>query len=495
MMRALSMMLCLLLTRVASAAPAPVQIPAGARWFVTAPNAARFAREAEALLTSAGGLSPSLIPRRMNDVWLRSYGVGLLQLETLESSGIDTAQPWMLFERAGAEYLSVMVKDRARLTAALEQWGARRLLRQRDETRLEKPKGAVMVTFARAQGTRAAAGYLIADDRAIVMVKPAERDAALVAAYDAIEGAAPVQPGVDGTLLMWLGNESALRDGWLAFTGRADGVDLLGAARQVEAGFIDREGSHADWIRALTAAPAGQAGDVPLWARVLAGSKTGNQLITAFGRLIAEQLAGAGAKPWMDHLRSLSQGPLEFVATSVDVKAVERAEGGGLREDLLRLTHPSLLFVDRSAAAGAADVKLAKAALCEAQPLGDDAVRAGCADPGLTVGQSGRALFLGWTGSLAKPASPPTLSGSPTYGCAKGTPIASVRFSPSVVGDAMRQVGLLDAMSSQSLAGMLAVGSEYGRLMQASQPALGLACAESSGRVTVQGRWRFTPAP
>jgi hypothetical protein len=489
-MTSMRVLLTLTIALTISSAAQAVPLPTGSRWFFYAPRADQFAREAETLLTSTSQLAATLSPRRMNSDLTRSLGLGLVQTETVNASGIDVSKPWMLFERNGISYLAVSVKSRETLTATLEAWAEARLLKARDEKPFGKAKG-VMVTFARAAGSKPAGGYIIAGDRAVILAQKIDRAAELQAAYEAIDSAPSVQPGVEGTLLVWLGRESAIRDGWLGIKALEDGVDVTGAANKIDAGFVSADTPRAEWIRALTAAPAGGGGEIPAWARVIAGPKSAAQLVTALGPVLSSYLSEAAGKAWLENLRTLATGPVEMLATDVDVRAVESAEGGGTRQDLLRLLKPTIVFPNASDAAVSSTLKQSSAALCQAKTIGEEAVRAMCVEPSLTVGRQGKSLFVGWTGALTKPAPPPALAGAPIFNCAKGVPIAAVRLSPSTVANALKDVGILSAMSSQSLAGLLAVGSEYGRLLKASQPAIGLACQEPSGRVTLQGRWRF----
>jgi len=471
---------------------APLPLPQGARWLIAAPRADRLAHDASATLTSAGSQSPIISVHRTGSQLRRSLGLPVVDADALAAAGVDLAQPWLLFERAGGTYLSVGVKDAGALGRALDLWATERQLKQRDAETLKAPHaGAIQVTFSRAAGTRAAAGYLIAKGRAIILVNPAERTSGLVAAYESVEGGAPVEPPVSGSLLLWTGPEVPFHDGWLAFSFRTDGVDLTGSARKVDAGWLVRDKTHAAWIRSLTAAPDGAPADPPAWARVTAGPKAVDAILNSIAPLLGDS-SGSMSK-WVKKLGSVAVGPLEAIARTVDASALQEGSTGDFRTDLLALTKPQVALVDRPGAVIADRLASAAAELCHAQKDGEDTVRSHCEGSTVTVTRRGQTLTVGWgDAEKAGPELPALTAGEPSLSCASGTPVASARIELASVSQGTKGVGLMDALSNETLAGLYAVGLEYGSFMRVARPAIGLVCEETSGKVTVVGRWRFS---
>ncbi len=468
----------------------PLPLPAGARWLVAVPRADYLITDAASFLEAAAKRSPGVSQHELGLQLSRSYGLPLLDREGLRNAGVDLNKPWLLFDRAGAEYLAVSVQDRDAFAQVLDRWARQRALQSRTE---EKHGAALEVTFSRAAGTRAAAGYYIARGRAVILVAPAERTPELKAAYDAVEGAAPIEPPVHGSVVVWLGPNFPFRDGWLALRPRPDGLDLFGSAHKAEAGWFVRDPGRAAWLQELTASPDGTPLEHPFWLRVLAGPRSIGWLLDR-----AAQPGDMGAfGSWWQDLATLGGGPVELFARGFDVSPLD----GGGRDDisaaLLLVSRPEVVFANWPSGTMGPFVKshFAETSTKPRCALSTDGSFHVCRAGTVAAANRGTSVAVGWGDDRSEPALPEALPGPPTLTCTAGTPIASGRLDLGSVFQGAKGVGFLDALSNDLLAGFYAVAAEYGGLMRASHPAIALACQESSGRLTLQGRWRFTPAP
>lgn len=480
----LPLLALMLWSTVSSAAPLP--LPQGARWMVAAPSAGQFARDATALLVQAGKQSSAVSPHSIGTQLERSFGVPLAEEARLTAVGIDPLQPWLLFERGGATYLALSVRDPVALATFLDQWGSKRLLK-REEEKLGDQLGTA-VTFSRSAGARPVTGYLIARGRLVLLVTPGERSAGLGEAWKACEEAAPVIPPLNGTVLAWLGNDSPLRDGWLAFTARADGIDLKGVARKTEPGWVTREPGRVDWLRAITGQSDGLPGDAPARLRFSAGPKAATALTES---IVASASVSEAMEKWIASLTSLGPGPVEATAQAVDVAAIQSGSSGDLRTDLLMVTHPQLQIVDRPAAAVAKRVEAAVSALCKPKKVNADVVTSTCFETPLTVARAKGSLSLTWGRSSSNFELPAPKVSASSLVCAAGMPVAAARLDLSAVFRGTQGIGFLDALSNDALAGLYAFVMQYGQLMKASRPAVALMCEDKDGKTTLEGVWRF----
>jgi hypothetical protein len=474
----------------AAAAATTLPLPQGARWLVGAADAGQFARETTVLLQHAGGQTPIMSVGRVAAQIEGRCGLPLIDAEALAAAGVDVGQSWIAFDRGDAIYLAVTVKDPAALGAHLDQWASRRQLRTRVE---EKVAGfrAPAVTFSRSEGTRPVAGYLISKGRAVILVKPAERTAELGKAFAAIDNAAPVSVPVAGTVLVWLGREVPFKDAWLGYSFRADGIDLAGSGRKSDPGWIVRDPHRADWLRALTGPIGGAQGSEPpppAWWRATAGPKGTVSIMQSVAGWIGR--TDDKVLSWLVGLQSLSGGPVEVMARRLDVAPVQVASTGDFSSDLLAMTQPQVLLEDRATTAITASLDSASAALCDGQRDGD-VVRSRCPGTHVLVRSLRTSLGVAWGTEGGPPELPLAVDATPALSCAKGTPVGSVRIDPSAVFRGTRNIGLFDAFSSGTLAGLYGLAIEFGPLLKASQPAIALACQEANGRITLQGRWRF----
>jgi hypothetical protein len=484
-----SLLVLLILSIPMQARAVPLALPTGARWLVAAPRADYLVSDAAAFLEAAARRAPSLSQRQLGLQLGRTYGLPLLDRDGLQSAGVDLNRPWLLFDRAGAEYLAVSVQDRDALARTLENWATQRLLRSRTE---EKHGAGVEVTFSRAAGTRAAAGYYIAKGRAVILVAPAERTPELKAAYDAVEGAAPVEPPVHGSLLVWLGTNFPFRDGWIALRPRADGLDVTGSAHKADAGWFVRDAGRAGWLEELTASPEGTPLERPFWLRVIGGPKSIGWILDH----AAQSGDAGGFGSWWQDLAGLGSGPVELFARSFDVSPLDGAGREDISTALLLVSRPEVVFANWPSGALGPFVtshfaESSTAPHCAPSTDGSFHVcRAG------TVAAADReaSVVVGWGDERTEPSLPESVPGTPALSCAAGTPIASGRLDLRSVFEGTKGLGFLDALSNDMLAGFYAVVAEYGGLMHASHPAIALACQENSGRLTLQARWRFTPA-
>jgi hypothetical protein len=465
-------------------------LPADAAWLVGAPEAGRFARDVSVMLDQAARQTPVMSAHRVGGQFQHFYALPLVDAEALGAAGVDLSQPWIVFERGGARYLSVGVHDPHALAATIDHWAGARGLAAREEQKASQAGNATAVTFAHAPGTRPATGYLIARGHAVILLKPADRDPALGASWRAIDEAAPVEPPVHGALLAWLGPESAFKDAWAAYTFRPDGVDLSGAARKVAPGWLVRDRARGDWIRDLTGSSDASLGLHPAWGRVSAGPKAAAALFDSLAPLVDESDGSTGR--WLHGLHTVSAGPIEAIARTVDISPLQSASSDNILSDLVAVTQPEVLLVDRPAAAISDRIGDALAQLCKSTREGD-VVRAGCTGPRVTVARLGQTLGIAWGGSGKPPDSVAIAVAPPTLTCTRGMPVAAARVELAAVFQGTRQVGLLDALSSDTLAGIYAVMLEYGPFLKAARPAVALVCQEPSGRVSVEGHWRFGP--
>jgi hypothetical protein len=445
------------------------------------------------MLDQAAKQTPVMSAQRIGAQMQHFYALPLVDSQALQLAGVDLAQPWVAFERGGARYLSVGVHDPIALSATLDQWAAGRGLRDREEEQVSVAKGAVAVTFALAKGTRPATGYLIARGHAIILLKPAERAPPLVAVWTAVDDAAPIEPPVRGSLLVWLGPQAAFKDAWLAYTFLPDGIDLAGVSRKAAAGWLVRDKQRSDWIRDLTGSRDASLGPHPAWARISAGPKAATAIFDSLQPYVDDGAGSMGR--WLRELHPLGAGPLEAIARAVDIAPLQSAPSGDIATDLVAVTQPEVLLVDRPAAAISDRLMSAASELCKPTKDGEDIVRSGCPGSRVTVARMGGTLGIAWGGSGRPPDSVSVASTPPALTCSKGMAVASARLELATVVQGTRSLGLMDALSSDTLAGLYALVLEYGPFLKAARPAVALVCQETSGRVSVEGHWRFGPHP
>lgn len=445
---------------VAEAALPTVGLPNGARWAVIAPRADRFAKEAGALLEAAAKSDPPLSPRMLNNDFVRGTGLALLSAQELQATGIDVTRGWTMFERQGATFLEVSVKSRAPLQAALEGWGASRLLKAREEKAGAGGRG-VVVTFARAKGTRAAAGYLIVGDRAIILLRPSDRTPALEQALVAVENAPPVRASVDGTMLVWFEAGPFGRDAWFGLQASDKGLDLTGSARELEAGWAVADPAKAAWVGALAAAAAKD--EQVLRLRFVAGDKAARALARAFTQASGPDDAKAQAA-----VEAAAKGPVELFVP----RLVPPTSGSGVNaEAILNVFSPALALPERAGRAA----EVAKAAKGSTGTF-----RLSTSSGALVVG-------LGESSPRAVAAEP---TGLPALGCGKARPLASLRFDGTAIDRSIEGIGLFGAMRDELLMGLFGLHSEFGLLLRRLEPLVAVACQDGP-RTTLVGKLHF----
>ena len=448
----LSVVLTLVVTLPATAVE--VERPQGARWLMAAPSASAFAAQVSAWAQSAGRHSPSLTEKQLGQRLLDETGLPLLSVDALSKTGMDTARSWLLFRRAEATYLAVHLRDEKAFAASQEARAAVRLLKGREAQTASG--GRRIVTFSRHRGSRAAAGYVLASDRAVLLVDaPNDRPHGLSSAMEALLEATPLAADVEGGLLVWFDPAPEARDVWLGLSGSAEGLRLTGSAR-----FPGPARSRVDagWITSLVASGTATGS---LRLRVLAGDGLAGRLARFF-----TQATGPMDAPVMTAVARAAQGAAE-VRVAPFSPASRRATGP---DALFEMLSPVLVLPGRA----------------DAQQAVREAAKRATGRFGVRV--DGRDLQLG-LGTFPTRAST-EVDGKPLLSCAKGRPELSLRLESRALAGSLAQVGLLDLFGSELLAGLFAVRTEYGPLLKASQPLIVLGC-RAGDRVRMQGRWLF----
>lgn len=317
----------------ASASALTVPLPPAAEWMLVAPHAGKAAANARPFLTDAGKLAGSLHPTSLNAEAWREAGLSLLDEEKLREQGVDVTREWQFFAAGGGRWLTVHVADRKKLEDALDHW-ARNRLPVRDELTFGPKKKGRLALFSRSKGARAAMGFAVLGDRAVVMSRPGGGfDPATM--WQALEKAPDIVTGADGPFVVWMKRSGPVSDLWTALRFENDGVALEGTARSVDDGWLARDGSNEAWIRAATAE---SKPDVPFRLRVAAGAES-----TSWARRWSEA-AGQSAQA--------TTGPIEVVVPKVDVTAL-RTKGIAVEDAFARAFAP-LLDSRREGNAGAA---------------------------------------------------------------------------------------------------------------------------------------------
>jgi len=449
--RLLPLALCNLLGSTASAAPT-VGIPAGASHVVVAPQAAAFASDFTRLLSSTaalGGPSPESLGKDLE----RRTGLPLLDAARLADAGVDTTRDWISFDKGGSRYLGLWVKDRSQLARALDAWAASRLLKARETKNVGK--NGLWVTYARAQGTRPACGYLVQGERAVVLLDPGERSAGLEAALAALDDAPPLRPAADGTLLVRLDAGAFAREAWAGFSASERGIEANGNAREVPSGWFSPDAAKSGWVAA--AAQSG-AGELVLRARVLAGPKASEALSKALAPLGADDQAQAA-------VGKAATGPVELFVPRL-ARAWKRT--GQPFGELLGLLSPTLVMPGGAAA--------------------EPAVRASKNGSRLRTTVAEGALVVG--SATSAPKAPPLGAAN---ACTNGRAVLAASWSPAAAARSLDGLNLLEAMGDELLLGLYALNSEYGRFL-ARLPGGSLLACQDGTRVTWTARWPV-PAP
>ncbi len=438
---------------VSRAAPA-VELPAGASWVVAAPDALRFARELSAFAAEAGRRSPSLSVESINREWKGTAGLPLLDVAALRESGVDVSKGWMLFSLRRSTYLSLSVKNGAALSAALEAWAAGRQLRGREEKPYGNTKGRV-VTFSRSKGSRAAIGYVIHGDHALILTKSEERTPGLAQAFHAVDNASMVRPGVDGALVVTVPFSFA-REVWFGLTPSKDGLAVKGAATQLSEGWLAPEASRGGWVEALMGEVAPESA---LRLRLLVGAKGADRIARLMTQASGPDDAAAAAA-----LGKAAKGPVELWVEKVSTSA----KGSGAAELLPAMFAPTAILPGRAAQLSAVTEAARKA-------TGRFSVKA-----------SGDALLV--SVGAASGAIAPEPTGGPRISCGKGAkPVFALRVDGASVSRSIGGVGLFGALRDETLMALYAVSTEYGGLLRELLPTTLLGC-QSGNRVELTGR-------
>jgi hypothetical protein len=419
---------------------ADVTLPSGAQKAWLAPKADRFAREASTLFDAAGKISLSATPTAINDLVKRETGLPLLSAAELAKAGVDVSRGWTRFERGGAAYVEVSVSDRAALMRTLDAWATSRGLRSRESNGRE-------VLFARAKGSRAVAGYLVAKDRAVILTTPAGRRSGLEQALASVESGVPVQPPVDGSLLQWRADASFARDFWVAWNFSARGVSWKGAARSLVADWFAAKGAD-DWS-------GGMAANVDREQVLRARARLGDKGAKEIGAWFAKA-SGAEARTG-EAVARLAHGPVELDWTGLSARTRPVEEFSS--EALASLFAPVLVVT------------------------GGASGRVGT----LTSSNIGSLLALGTDTAKAAPAES---SGSPSLRCPIGPALFSVRVDGQSLARALDGVGLWGALRDDALRGLFAASAEFGPLLVKLAPAKVVGCRAGKG-MTLEGNWLF----
>lgn len=437
----------------AAAAPVSVAIPSQAARVVFAPRAEAFAADAAKLLGATNALrGPS---RESLGLDLeRRLGLPLLDAEGLAARGVDVSRDWIWFERQGSTFLGLWVRDRARLTQAMDAWAQSRLLRGRDRKAVGKGE---VVTYSRAKGTRPACGYFVLGDRAVVLVNPSDRTVSLEAAMSALDGAVPVRTSVSGSLLVWASAAPYAKEAWLGLTLSEQGVSISGTVRDVQAGWLAVDPARTGWVAALTGAATPEQ---LLRIRLLTGPKAAN----AAARLFT-QAAGPDDMKAVDAVAAAAKGPVEVAVP----KFVLPRTGARLSvEHVPELLSPTLILLGKE---------------------GDEAtVRAAKARGATyTVMRQQDALLVGL--GEAPPSIPPEPAGTPRS-CPSGQPVASARLDAASLARSLQGIGLLASLGDDVMLGLYGLRTEFGPFLERLPSASILVC-QDGGRWLVDGGVRL----
>lgn len=482
--RTAALAIVLLCAGTAAAAPAPVFLPGGSPWVVAAPRADVLSDQAQPLLRNASRFAPSLAPARVNAELTRATGLPLLDRPQLVEAGVDVTRGWMLFEHERLSYLTVSVSDAGRLDLALTRWTRERMLPYREERELAPGKGRLVV-LSRSEGARVSAGWVVSGDRAVILVDRVSTPERLLAALAAVENAAPIRPSLDAPLLV-KHEVAPFGELWLAATPKADRVDLVGAARKPEPGLFSRQRGRADWLGALLRERSSSAEGAPAgWLRATAGASSERWLAALVGRFVPI------GEEWRPLLAKSAAGPVELALKGLDLEALQPPPTGLGRDGWRHLVPGTLALLDRPAPLATSVLDAAAGALPSAQRPDPRTVRLESGTRAFTVRRDGGTLLLSTATPPVNRSLAPT--GAPLLGCARGTPVASLRLEARQLARELGGVGLLTALRYPLLMPVFALATEYGELLRASSPLVGLVCEESSGRLHLAATLRLPP--
>jgi len=368
-------------------------------------------------------------------------GLPLLSADGLAKAGVDTARGWTVFERGEASFLEVSVVDRARLVQALEAWALAGGLR------LRGARGRA-VLFSRTKGSRPASGYLVAGDRAVVLLRPAGRRSGLEQALQSVEAGLPLQAPVDGPLLQWRDDAPFARDLWIAWSFSSRGIAWRGSARALVPGWFEPGGDDG-WAAALT---GDVEGEHPLRMRARLGEKGAGWLGPWMARV-----SGADDGRTAPALARLARGRVELDAGGLSPRAAPAASADV--EPLVGMFSPVLLV----------------------RPPESTPSRVGS----LVARRDGEWLAVG--ADLSR-LSHVRSRGPAAFVCPSGRALFAVRLDGPSLARALDGVSLWGALRDDGLRGLFAAQAGFGPLLTRTGSARLLACAAGKG-ATFEGSW------
>jgi hypothetical protein len=469
---ALRSLVVALVPATALAAAPEVPLPAKAERVLHCRVAETCARDASVLFERViGAHAPALSASSQATLTRERTGLALQEPAALARQGVDAARSWTEFTRPDGTWLAVFVRDRAAFAAAMDSWAAARGLASRESLAARGFAGAL---YSRTVGTRPAAGWALARDRAVILLQSAGApDAA--AALRAIEDAAPATPPVDGTWITYERNWRGAREAWFGVRLRPDGADLVGRLLGLESGVFSGA-STPGWV-------AGAFADAPgaVRSRATLGPAGAARLADAVAARLP--LAGESGATWRAAFARLAVGPVELLVPSVNVEAI------GLDADALDPLSLGPPWLRLPARAGAAELfALSRRSLAGAVSIGADTLRTAQGASPATVVKRGDDL---WLGLGTRESSPPAVADGPARGalsCGRGSPVATLRVDGPRAAESLGRTSLMTLLRGGGL-GAVAAGAELGGLLAASEPADLLVCREA-GAIAIQGRWR-----
>jgi hypothetical protein len=304
------------------------------------------------------------------------------------------------------------------------------------------------VLFARTKGSRPAAGYLVAKDRAVVLLKPAGRRSGLEQALQSVEAGLPLQAPVDGPLLQWRDDAAFARDLWIGWSFSSKGIAWRGSARSVVPGWFEG-GAGDDWAAALT---GGVEPEHPLRMRARLGEKGAGWLGAWMARV-----SGADDGRTGPALARLARGRVELDASGLSSRPAPAATPEV--ESLVGLFSPVLLVPPPETAPARVGV--------------------------LSARREGELLAIGADLSRASPARPRAV---PTFACPAGRGLFALRLDGPSLARALDDVSLWGALRDDGLRGLFAAHAGFGPLLTHTGPARLLACAAGKG-ASLEGAW------
>lgn len=427
-----------------------LRLPAGATWLLTAPSAQSASDSFAPLLKTTSKWSVAITHLRVNFELRQDTGFALLDAAELAKSGVDTNKSWALFDHEGVRYLGLFLSTKEAFDATVSKWAGLRGLPIRSEA---TKNGVKKVTWSRAAGTRPAMGYARKGDVAVVLLDAGGRSDSLDGALKAWDGATPVKAPVEGALMGWSSSWRGVKDVWVAFSPRADGVDISGRAREASGWFI-RDASQTKWVMAGTS--KGVNKEAPFRMRTTPGVK----MVELFESVLKPAL----------NLETLPLLPLksakgiELTSLKVDADALKSSSKSGSINWAGVLSPLMRLHLKKPVES----TKFATFQL-KSDPFG---------------------ALLVPTGNLESKEIQTVDSGE--MKCESGTPVAAVRLDVAQVSHSLLPVGLISAMRNDILLGVFGVQAEYGHLLRASRPITSVVCEDAKGRVSYKAGWSFT---